>query len=221
MNYNTENKSNTSTFTGKAARYNKMFLEALLYGEKNTMDVAIYIKNKEREHAKIRHQKTISSTLTRRGGARERLQEKRYIAKNSETGKWCLTTKGLLVALSFQEDLDAVYPMLKGYIDAEGANLEKLFKSLGTFFSPEYAKDIGNLAHSKGFFELLGKETCKLIEKGVDIDEMSENELYDLVTLRAYRPVVMKLFEKHLNRKQAELAPKVRSLLSDFEAWSD
>lgn len=194
------------TFSGKEASKNKLVLGALLESDKTTMEIAQRIHD-------TKTARTEWSIIGRKNGALDRLKDKSYIGRNNE-GKWFLSRKGFLCALAFSRDIDLVYPALKKHLEEEKtrAELQQVFKRFGRLFSSTYAKEVEQLADSKGLFKLVAEQTRLMIDKGLDVDSMSDQEFWELAIYKAYGPVVRKLAQKHM---RGIVGSKFGSLLDD------
>lgn len=186
-----------SIFFGKKRRYNELILKSLISGSKTVKEIVEYIyANTEHKakHNPVNVKRSIYSIIDRPKSRLWELQAKGYIEKRQ--GKWQLTLKGFCVALTCFKSFDDV---------AKVYDFERLYPEVAEAFksvikSPKFAplrapyvddkvKEISERALKerelgRRFLEKLRDYTLKLIDEGVNLDDLSSDRFMWLMAVK-------------------------------------
>lgn len=185
-------------FRGKKSLYNQLILKSLATGFKSTVQIAEYVYSndpirKSEVKGKIikRNEiKNVQSVICRKGSRLQELSKKQYIQRKNSL--WRLTYKGSATALTLFSDLSFLIPFIKefnpfGTIEALKDMLRAL--TIGDFLLK--LKKVRNLFDQMAkphfylmFCQQMRDFTKDMIEKGVDIDAMSDKEFKHLISVK-------------------------------------
>ena len=175
-------------FTGKKSTYNQLILKALATGSKKTWQIAeyIYLNRGSIPVTKLNKNevKKINKVICWENGRLNELKKKEYIGR--ENILWNLTTKGNAVSLTLFADISEIMPFI------EGINILELKEMMSQIFTQLF-DDIVPRRARKNFLKIFDKPhfselfiqrikgyAAKLIQDGVNLDDMSDKEFESL-----------------------------------------
>lgn len=188
-------------FQGKKRLYNELILRSLISGAKTVKQISEYIyaslkreKKLKPKHNPLNVKRSIYSVIDRPKGRLQELASKGYIEKRE--GKWQLTLKGFCVALTLFKSLDDVKRVIP--VELFDRKLKEVFERIVTYppfalmrtpyvddkYKELLAKVRGNHQLGELFLVKLRDYTSELMDKGVNLDDVSHEEFLNLVGVK-------------------------------------
>jgi hypothetical protein len=190
-------------FEGKKAKYNEFILRALLNGPMKAWDIAKYIydnkPDKKLSENWYNETQKINSLLTRRNGRLSELIDKEYIIR--QNGKYHLTIKGGSVALTLTDSVKSVPSKL---FETSQINFKSIpeFGIVTPFFRVDkellitMAEVLTETLKKPDFYELVRKTTLRLMENGLNLDKISDENFQALLASLTIHKLMKNYFTK-------------------------
>ena len=182
-------------FQYKKAVYNQKILKSLVYGPKNTQQIAEYIYRNRSivplNNLNKNEVKKIVSTISRHTDKQKgrlcELETKGYIFR--EESLWKLSRKGVCVALTLFNSIQDVFPFIR--MDIVGNIVEEEFlgnrefkRLLNRYLPKEKVKNIFEVAKSPEILQLWKDYTNELIANGLDLDGVDNEQFTTLMVTK-------------------------------------
>jgi len=201
-------------FQHKKEEKNKLILKSLLAGAKTTSQIAEYIYFNRKSAIKPQKPnknaiKSEVSQISRKGSRLEELETKHYIKKDNNL--YQLTMKGMPVALTLFNDITKAWPyIINKSTESTIQNAVNELDDIPYLEQIPFAKDLFNkekIAEALGaglsprFLEMLRDCTNEFINRGVDIDQMDEQEFTTLLMSQ----VIARYFKTEMFERMSEI----------------
>lgn len=183
-------------FSGKSAEYNLAILETLFLKKATAWKIARILQNKinpsDKNEVKYYRAQKIYSVIQRKSGRLADLKSKGYLKETN--GNWGLTRKGL-VALSVRkpELVESGLQSVKGvYADIFSRYVnaipdEKIVAPFGIQIDLSKLKPYFRGIDPTSKVKMLIEESKILLSQGIELDSISEKDLFDIAMVRSAR----------------------------------
>jgi hypothetical protein len=180
-------------FRLKKAKYNKLILKSLIFGQKATRQISEYIYlnqgNLRPQTVNQNELKKIESVICRKGSRLDELGGYGYISRNGDL--WELTPKGMGVALTLMPSVSEILPKVASYVlsavnqfqtmISENPAIEPLINRKERRQRDHSLKKLSQHLTSERFFQFFKDFTNELIVQGLDLDNISDKDFTSML----------------------------------------